>query len=597
MSIKEVPLVSAYRAVAESATRTEADKILAQVRSIRASSDETPASHSASVETAFREQLIELIASINIEEDDFSPVWSLLDALNLLCDNELCDFPVGFYLVEDLLDSQTINGCRKVFNYLESRRERMTKLNFHPKQQTILRCCNELLRRLSRAEDTVFCGRVFIYLFQSFQLGDKSSINLRGEFHTENVTIFDDIAPSGEGAREADARNGEVNKSIDLHTLYPTFWALQNLFSSPTRLFQAQSMFQFKDAIQQTLTTFVQVSKDAPVSTSTDPEKRGTKRKIDDLNGAHSTLNSSAFNPKYLTNRDLFDLEIHDIQFRRHFLVQSLIILDFLLALSTQSKTKLATEYTQKSIIATLYGKFTLSEDDRLWCIGTRKDIERCLESDGNGTEGRMFLRMVNMVLSRDKNWVRWKVDNCPAISKPPVTQDVSEHSQHELLKLNRKANAPLSKPKGSDQLAFLSQSESLDSMKNMRHEPPTLEKYYNDIQTLELDLDFATEDEKKDIEEQMAGKLWRALRSAKGRRFVLCEEIKNGENLGALVGKSKEEPVSETNGEHVEGIPDEEGKGMQQDEIDTRPENEVVAGEAGPSSANPEPDPVKQEA
>merc|ERR1711939_976574 len=94
-------------------------------------------------------------------------------------------------LFEELLESQTIAGCRKIFDYLESRRERIIAKNFASKNLVILRSCNELLKRLSRAEDTAFCGRVFIFLFQSFPLGDKSSVNLRGEFHIENVTTFD----------------------------------------------------------------------------------------------------------------------------------------------------------------------------------------------------------------------------------------------------------------------------------------------------------------------------------------------------------------------------------------------------------------------
>jgi THO complex subunit 1 len=83
-----------------------------------------------------------------------------------------------FWLVEELLDSQTIAGCRKVFDFLESRRERITAKHFKQKQLVILRTCNELLRRLSRALDPAFCGRVFIFMFQSFPLGDKSSVNL-----------------------------------------------------------------------------------------------------------------------------------------------------------------------------------------------------------------------------------------------------------------------------------------------------------------------------------------------------------------------------------------------------------------------------------
>jgi THO complex subunit 1 len=118
-------------------------------------------------------------------------MWNLLDIISILSDEEQCDTALLFWLVEELLDSQTIAGCRKIFDYLESRRERITARHFSQKNLVILRSCNELLRRLSRAEDTAFCGRVFIFMFQSFPLGDRSSVNLRGEYHTENVTTFD----------------------------------------------------------------------------------------------------------------------------------------------------------------------------------------------------------------------------------------------------------------------------------------------------------------------------------------------------------------------------------------------------------------------
>lgn len=36
-----------------------------------------------------------------------------------------CEAGLAFWLVEELLDTQTIDGCRVVFDYLESRRERM----------------------------------------------------------------------------------------------------------------------------------------------------------------------------------------------------------------------------------------------------------------------------------------------------------------------------------------------------------------------------------------------------------------------------------------------------------------------------------------
>ena len=41
---------------------------------------------------------------------------------------EQCEPGLIFWLIEELLDSQTIDGCRTVFDYLESRRERNIKV-------------------------------------------------------------------------------------------------------------------------------------------------------------------------------------------------------------------------------------------------------------------------------------------------------------------------------------------------------------------------------------------------------------------------------------------------------------------------------------
>lgn len=567
MSILKNSLVSDYQNVAEAATANDANEILKQVRGIRAEGSDDAPIHNLAVESAFRGKLIELIAALDIEEDDFSPIWSLLDAINLLCDNNLCDLALGFWLIEDLLDSQTIKGSLEVVRYLETRRERMTKVNFDQKKLSILRCCNELLRRLSRAEDIVFCGRVFIYLFQCFPLGDKSSVNLRGEFHIENVTAYDE--QNGEEMQldtesPSTLQENNADTSTSLRQLYPVFWSLQSLFSSPTKLFDESSMQSFKNGMKQTLDCFSKVASHSAISANIqDPEKRGQKRKRDDGETDSTEFNASTFNPKYLTNQDLFALEVQDIDFRRHVLVQALILLDFLLSLSKQSKAKLSIANPSKSIMSTLYDKYTLTEDDKAWALDMRKQIEKYLE-EGNGAEGRYYLRMVNMVLSRDRNWALWKAEGCPLISKPAVVPTVEEESQKSLERVTEAANASLRIPKGSDQLVFLSNSVPLEELKTKRVRIPTMEEYYENIQREELDLDFAVDDqEKREIEERKAGHLWRALRSAKGRRFQLCEDLKDGD--GALVGKTKgtddnepqdqsTEPDQAKNGDVVEG-------------------------------------------
>lgn len=42
----------------------------------------------------------------------------------------------------------------------------------------LLRMCNDLLRRLSQAQNNVFCGRIQLFLARLFPLSEKSALNL-----------------------------------------------------------------------------------------------------------------------------------------------------------------------------------------------------------------------------------------------------------------------------------------------------------------------------------------------------------------------------------------------------------------------------------
>ena len=256
-------------------------------------------------------------------------MWNLFDILSILSDSEQCDPALLFWLVEELLDSQTIAGCRKVFDFLESRRERITAKHFKQKQLVILRTCNELLRRLSRALDPAFCGRVFIFMFQCFPLGDKSSVNLRGEYHVENVTTYDHEPTNSDGntdKMDVDAdekmpiKNGDgkkqsqTEKPLGPDALYPTFWSLQESFNQPKKLFDPTHFASFRAGLEATMATFRSI-KPEPASRSKErldrqvEENKGSlKRKRDDDDDDDEL--AGAFNPKYLTSRDLFKLEV-----------------------------------------------------------------------------------------------------------------------------------------------------------------------------------------------------------------------------------------------------------------------------------------------
>jgi len=180
---------------------------------------------------------------------------------------------------------------------------------------------------------------VFFFLFQSFPLGDPSSVNLRGEFHIDNVTNYEqdpidssksaeamdvDSIAKEEAAQEADRTNdmsmatqaivsGKETTKPDRDAsyeetskLYPIFWGLQQYFSMPTRLFDEEQFSVFKRSLEATMTKFEQTPTVVQTKNMAE-EPRGTKRKVGDDNGDYYHNN---YNPKYLTSRDLFELEV-----------------------------------------------------------------------------------------------------------------------------------------------------------------------------------------------------------------------------------------------------------------------------------------------
>ncbi|KKY17276.1 putative nuclear matrix protein [Diplodia seriata] len=327
-------------------------------------------SHNTVAEISAKNLLHHLVATTTIDDPSFVQVWNLLDVVLACSERNQCDGLLIFYLAEELLDSQSIDGCRRVFDYLESRRERLVAGDFlqnsgASKRIVVLRFCNELLRRLSRAEDAVFCGRVFIFLFQTFPLGDKSSVNSRGEFHVENATAFDEPASSKDekpDGMEIDPDSNQAVPSITTESVAPDDDTKAEQKKDSRVLFSGDYLAEFKSGIEHTIAKFKDVPKVIPTKKQDkSDEKEGSKNEskpesrtegkeesvgIDDnrsVKRKHEDAEeefASPYNPKYLTSRDLFELELSDLAFQRHILVQALVLLDFLLSLTEKSKEK-----------------------------------------------------------------------------------------------------------------------------------------------------------------------------------------------------------------------------------------------------------------
>jgi len=103
--------------------------------------------------------------------------------------------------------------------------------------------------------------------------------------------------------------------------------------------------------------------------------------------------------PKYLTNEKLLDLQINDSSFRRNFLLQILILCQYL---TGEVKFKGPT--------------LKLLEKQSLWVHELVNRIYNVLND--TPPKGKKFANTVKHVLSREENWINWKNEGCPSFAK-----------------------------------------------------------------------------------------------------------------------------------------------------------------------------------
>ncbi|KAL5217538.1 hypothetical protein ABZP36_018222 [Zizania latifolia] len=304
------------------------------------------------------------------------PITRLLDIVLYLCERGHVEGGMVFQLLEDLTEMSTIKDCKYVFGYIESKQDVLGKQELFGRGKLVmLRTCNQLLRRLSKANDVVFCGRIIMFLAHFFPLSERSALNIKGVFNTSNETKY-----------EKDAADGI---SVDLN-FYKTLWSLQEHFSNPALTAANLTKWQkFASNLMVVLSTF----EAQPLS-----DDDGKLNNLDQEEDA-------AFSIKYLTSSKLMGLELKDPSFRRHILVQCLIFFDFLKA---PGKT------------------------DKEGPTGSMKEeIDSCEERVKKLLEmippkGKEFLQSIEHILEREKNWVWWKRDGCPVFEKQPFEKKPS---------------------------------------------------------------------------------------------------------------------------------------------------------------------------
>jgi len=144
------------------------------------------------------------------------------------------------------------------------------------------------------------------------------------------------------------------------------------------------------------------------------------------------------------------------------------------------------------------------------------------------------YFRMVETVLARDQNWVRWKIEYCPPIFREAVSVELHSEAKSSA----RKTVAPRrlkDTPPGAIDLTFLHEADGargLDSLRDpARFRELSVNELIKGMETDELDMEMATGDESSVLQRQKDNKYWRAMRIATRTGLGKLTKLEPGKN------------------------------------------------------------------
>jgi hypothetical protein len=176
----------------------------------------------------------------------------------------------------------------------------------------LLRMCNVLLRRLSKETNTVFCGRILMFLANTFPLCERSGVNLRGDFNNDMIGFDSD--------EEVDA---DISLTDEQKKFYKIFWSTRLYFSNPPSIFEGDNFEKLQKGTNSITQKFqIIAEKEAEVLGARKNPTVGSKRvrvesssmdMDEDPNKAEQLLNEINRDfqfPRLLSSRKLLDLEV-----------------------------------------------------------------------------------------------------------------------------------------------------------------------------------------------------------------------------------------------------------------------------------------------
>lgn len=157
-----------------------------------------------------------------------------------MCRRDLATASMPVMLLSDIFAAMTLDRCELLFTFVENNVAVWKEdIFFSSCKNNLLRMCNDLLRRLSRSQRTVFCGRILLFLAKFFPFSERSGLNIVSEFNLENRTEFGNDESQDEDLLNESNREQQAleNKILIDYNLYRKFWALQDFFRNPNQCY------------------------------------------------------------------------------------------------------------------------------------------------------------------------------------------------------------------------------------------------------------------------------------------------------------------------------------------------------------------------
>ncbi|KAK9469468.1 THO complex subunit 1 transcription elongation factor-domain-containing protein [Lipomyces arxii] len=464
-------------------------------------------------------RLLYRYATIDNFEECLMHVCNLLDLALLVYELGHIELTIMHEYLEDLLEIETIDWCQTFWRYIETRESRLTKNLSGTRRpgSNLIRYCNALLRRLSKTQNLAFAGKILFFLAKAFSLSERSGVNLRGAFNTENVTQWD---------------------TTDESSIYSKFWSLQRIFANPVDLLNfPNKQLLFQEILKVVLEKLREYSSTGALTDRAVPGKRTTTQ--EDIDMLSEPIENDSFIPKWLTSPSLFELELHDAKFRRTIYAQIYILCDFLIAHQRDSALhNIANRSVQ-------YER-TVGPELAKFCKSVQDSFGRSLPGPNAIDLEPTFVRSLKLVVSRDANWTNWKRDNAPLFEMPPFPASEIEEAK-KVLQARRGLKRPYRFLMGTAALSRLDNVPTgIGRLKTEeRYRVPNAQSYSDSIERAKLTISETNDpDLKRELTEAISSREWRGLRAARAHGLWLdFDKYDNKEGVKSLFGPPKEKP------------------------------------------------------